>query len=74
MEIKSYVFLDLETNGLPFIESSSPKITELCMVSVQSDHILLGATPRIQNKLNLCFNPQTVILPNIEDITGKFYY
>lgn len=73
MQIKSYVFLDLETTGLPFLESSNPKITELCLISVQAEHILLGRTPRVQNKLNLCFNPYKIIYPHIEDKTGNFF-
>lgn len=70
MNIKSFVFLDLETTGLPHQQNNQTKITELCFLSVQTDHILLGAVPRVQNKLNLCFNPWKVIEPTVESITG----
>jgi three prime repair exonuclease-1 len=68
--IKTFVFLDLETTGLPHLEHNLTKITELCAVSVQADHIELGVFPRVHNKLNLCFNPHKMISPDSTEITG----
>jgi three prime repair exonuclease-1 len=69
--IKTFVFLDLETTGLPHLEHNLTKITELCAVSVQADHIELGVFPRVHNKLNLCFNPHKMISPDSTEITGE---
>lgn len=69
MDIKTFVILDLETTGLPHLDNT--KITELCMISIQAEHVLLGTTPRVQNKLNLCFDPCKLIQSNIEKLTGK---
>lgn len=71
MDIKTFVFLDLETTGLPKFENNTTKITELCCISVQSEHILLGAVPRVQNKVSLCFNPSKLVNHQAENITGK---
>ncbi|KAJ8977889.1 hypothetical protein NQ317_010084 [Molorchus minor] len=38
-EIKTFIFLDTETTGLPRDENNRTKITELCMVAVQASHI-----------------------------------
>ncbi|KAB0796836.1 hypothetical protein PPYR_10897 [Photinus pyralis] len=70
MDIKTFIFLDCETTGLPFQESNKTRITELCFVAVQSDHISLGVFPRIQNKLNFCFNPRKFISTEASRITG----
>ncbi|KAG5881768.1 hypothetical protein JTB14_005531 [Gonioctena quinquepunctata] len=69
-EIKTFVFLDTETTGLPSEEGNKTKITELSMVAVQACHIRLGVFPRVQNKLNFCFNPRKMISLGSEDITG----
>lgn len=68
--IKSFVFMDLETTGLPKEENNTTKITELCLVAVQADHLSLGVLPRIQNKLNLCFDPKKLINPLAMAVTG----
>ncbi|KAJ8924536.1 hypothetical protein NQ315_000684 [Exocentrus adspersus] len=60
-EIKTFVFLDIETTGLPREEYNKTKITELCMVAVEAAHIKGERTPRVQNKLNLCFNPAKMV-------------
>lgn len=72
-EIKTFVFLDSETTGLPSLENNT-RITELCLVAVESAHIRLGVYPRIQNKLNLCFNPKKHIQKEASDITGQSLY
>lgn len=68
--IRTFIFLDLETTGLPQFENNKTKITELSLVAVQEGHISLGVIPRVQNKLNLCFNPWKLISPESEQITG----
>ncbi|KAJ8954612.1 hypothetical protein NQ318_003146 [Aromia moschata] len=69
-EIRTFIFLDIETTGLPFDENNTTKITELCLVAVQATHIRLGVFPRVQNKLNFCFNPWKLISAEAEKITG----
>ncbi|XP_060535526.1 three-prime repair exonuclease 1 [Cylas formicarius] len=68
--IKTFVFLDLETTGLPHLEQNKTKITELCMIAVQEEHLGLKNVPRVQNKLNLCFNPTKFISLDAELMTG----
>lgn len=70
-EIKTFVFMDIETTGLPLYENNTTKITELCLTAVHASHLRLGAFPRVQNKLNLCFNPCKLISADSEKITGK---
>lgn len=69
--IKTFVFLDSETTGLPSAENNKTKITELCLTAVESEHIGLGVYPRVQNKLSLCFNPFKIIHPIATEVTGK---
>lgn len=71
-QIKSFVFLDSETTGLPLWEKNRTKITELCFTVVSSDHLKLGVFPRVQNKLTFCFNPRKYIDSGASKITGKF--
>lgn len=70
MDIKTFVFLDIETTGLPKMENNRTKITELCMVAIEASHIQMGVFPRVQNKLNFCFNPWKLISAESEKITG----
>lgn len=71
LNIKTFVFLDIETTGLPSQEHNKTKMTELSMIAVQENHIRLGVFPRVQNKLNLCFNPRKLISFEAEELTGK---
>lgn len=62
--IATYVFIDLETTGLPAEELNKTKITELSMIAVKRDHLLdtrPGSVPRVQHKITLCFNPRRLI-------------
>lgn len=71
--IATYVFLDLETTGIPCEENNRTKITELSMVAVKRNHVLdtrPGALPRVQHKLTLCFNPWRLIQPSCTEVTG----
>ncbi|XP_050356213.1 three prime repair exonuclease 2-like [Nymphalis io] len=71
--IATYVFLDIETTGLPKEENNKTKITELSLVAVKRQHILetrAGATPRVQHKLTLCFNPGRMVAPSCSEVTG----
>ncbi|XP_068624889.1 three prime repair exonuclease 2-like [Battus philenor] len=73
MAVATYVFVDLETTGLPSEEINRTKITELSMVAVKREHLLdtkAGATPRVQNKLTLCFNPCRLVQPGSTQTTG----
>lgn len=72
-DIKTFVFFDMETTGLPSEEHNKTKITELSMVAVQATHIRLGVFPRVQDKLNLCFNPKKMVSFEAEKLTGKYY-
>lgn len=71
--IKTFIFFDIETTGLPSTENRKTKITELCLNAVRSEHVEMGTYPRIQNKLTLCFNPQKLIQPIAAEITGIIY-
>ncbi|CAH0402978.1 unnamed protein product [Chilo suppressalis] len=71
--ILTYVFVDLETTGLPAEEHNKTKITEISMVAVKREHFLdtrPGASPRVQNKVTLCLNPGRFIHPDCTDVTG----
>lgn len=83
--ILSYVFLDLETTGLPHLEHNRTRITEIALVSAQRTEILDKSKainrrqihltyllPRVVNKINICVYPQKMILPRTTEITGKF--
>ena len=73
MNIKTFVFFDMETTGLPHLEYFKTKITELSLVAVQSDHIELGVFPRVQNKLSMCFNPNKLISLEASKNTGLIF-
>ncbi|KAH9640150.1 hypothetical protein HF086_018392 [Spodoptera exigua] len=71
--IATYVFLDLETSGLPMLDNNKTRITELCMVVVKRQHLLEtrpGSVPRVLDKLSMCFNPGRMIHPDSTEITG----
>lgn len=68
--IKTFVFLDLETTGLPSLENNETKITEFCMIAVQGEHLLEGIS-RVQNKTSFCFNPNRLISGKATELSGK---
>lgn len=71
--VATYVFIDLETTGLPAEELNKTKITELSMVAVKRTHLLdtrPGSVPRVQHKLTLCFNPRKRISDDGTKVTG----
>lgn len=71
--VQTYVFLDLETTGLPKEEYNKTRITELSLVAVKRQHLLdtrAGATPRVEHKLTLCLNPLRLISPSCTAVTG----
>lgn len=83
-DIQTFVFLDLETTGLPHLEHKRTRITEIALVSAQRDEILeksksidrrhvraADLLPRVVNKINICVYPQKMILPQTSEITGK---
>uniref|UniRef100_A0A2A4K8M0 Exonuclease domain-containing protein n=1 Tax=Heliothis virescens TaxID=7102 RepID=A0A2A4K8M0_HELVI len=71
--IATYVFIDLETTGLPKFEYNKTRITELSMVVVSRRHVLdttPGAAPRVLDKLTMCFNPGRMIHPESTKTSG----
>lgn len=71
--IKSYVFMHLETTGLPSEESNQTRITELGMVVLKRNHITrnsLGELPRIINKLLMVFKPDKEISEEAANLSG----
>ncbi|KAK7867063.1 hypothetical protein R5R35_005694 [Gryllus longicercus] len=70
--INTFVFLDLETTGLPSEEHNKTKITELALVAASRENI--NATPcgipRVTHKLTLCCNPFRMINPTATNVTG----
>lgn len=74
MNIKSFVFIDFETTGLPCTETRT-KITEIAMVACSAQHILetrKGSLPRVLHKLVVCLNPMKMIQLGASEITGDF--
>uniref|UniRef100_A0A182JHX3 Uncharacterized protein n=1 Tax=Anopheles atroparvus TaxID=41427 RepID=A0A182JHX3_ANOAO len=73
-EIKSFVFFDLETTGLPEYEHFKTKITELSMVACSKEHLLecVAELPRVLHKLSLCFNPARLISIGSSHVTGLY--
>ncbi|XP_053665418.1 uncharacterized protein LOC128714569 [Anopheles marshallii] len=74
VEIKSFVFFDLETTGIPQLEHFRTKITELSMVACTRGHLLESSTeiPRVTHKLSLCFNPLRMITLGSSQATGLY--
>lgn len=71
--IRTYVFMDLETTGIPSHENNKTRITEISFVAVKRSHILdtkCGFTPQVQNKLTLCLNPRKMVHPGSTETTG----
>nr|CAH7728705.1 unnamed protein product [Callosobruchus chinensis] len=69
-DIKTFIFFDTETTGLPCYENNKTRIIELSLIAVQSNHLRLSVYPRVQNKLSLCFNPWKLISAEAEKMTG----
>uniref|UniRef100_A0A182Q4Y8 Exonuclease domain-containing protein n=1 Tax=Anopheles farauti TaxID=69004 RepID=A0A182Q4Y8_9DIPT len=74
VEIKSFVFFDLETTGIPEHEHFRTKITELSLVACARDHLLESSVeqPRVTHKLSLCFNPSRMITLGSSQVTGLY--
>lgn len=73
-KFKSFVFLDLETTGLPHLEFNLTKITELCMTACTRDSLIstvINQLPRVIHKISLCINPFKRIQTKSTEITGK---
>lgn len=80
--IKTLVFLDLETSGLPRGFNPS-RITEIALVAASREHIIekhLGVSkenntvdlflPRVLNKLNFAVYPCKLIQPAASEVSG----
>lgn len=72
---KSLVVMDCESSGLPSI-GAKVKITELSLVGVLVDHVLQShkrgeGTPRVLQKISVCFYPQKRIDFEASEITGE---
>ncbi|XP_058054281.1 uncharacterized protein LOC131205967 [Anopheles bellator] len=72
--VKTFVFLDLETTGLPWNEFNRTTITELSMVACGKQHLLdtISCLPRVLHKLSLCFNPSRRISHGSSLKTGLY--
>lgn len=70
MAIATYVFLDLQSNCVPQ-SNREVEITELCMLAIKHSHIAKKKKdqedPRIQHKLQMCFNPKSSLNQNASD-------
>ncbi|XP_067408385.1 three prime repair exonuclease 2-like [Emydura macquarii macquarii] len=75
-DFQTFVFLDLESTGLP---PDRPRIAELCLFAVHRRSLLqqppLDAAgpprlPRILDQLTLCVDPLQPFTPGAADITG----
>lgn len=60
MPLATYVFMDLQSSGLPGDDHGDVQITELCLLAVKRAHLIStdNLAPRVQYKLRMCFNPQ----------------
>ncbi|XP_078520662.1 three prime repair exonuclease 2-like [Lissotriton helveticus] len=74
--IKTFVFFDLETTGLP---QDNPKVTEICLVAVHRCSVEnpprdpatgVPQLPRILDKLCLFMDPGKTVTPKAAEITG----
>lgn len=83
-EIKTFIFFDLETSGLP--RDNPVKITEISLVAAQRDHILdthsgiskensynLEFLPRVLNKFSFTIYPSKLIHPMASAVSGKAF-
>ncbi|KAK3778756.1 hypothetical protein RRG08_013027 [Elysia crispata] len=67
---KTYVFFDTETTGLRS-KKNPPEITEICFVAFSRNELQSTMfSPRVINKLVLCFNPRKAISPKAIEISG----
>ncbi len=75
MKFGSFVFLDLESTGIPFREPDGKRtrITEVSMVSVSRSHLLKcdNFMPRILHKITIPVNPRKLISDEASRMTGK---
>ncbi|XP_026494466.2 three-prime repair exonuclease 1-like [Vanessa tameamea] len=71
MSIKTFIFLDLETTGLP-TKDHVPKVTELTFLCVYRRDIEQADIYNLPpvSKLTYLFNPQTSLSPEAANITG----
>lgn len=70
--IKTYVFLDLETTGLP---ESKPRITEISLIAIHRHNLLDAAVnnePRIIDKLTICIYPMKPINMYASELTDLY--
>lgn len=75
MEIRTFIFFDLETTGL-ISGNKIPKITEIALVAVTRESIYKSSKtslPRVLHKLVLPINPQKVIPVNVQHMTSKLF-
>lgn len=83
-EIKTFIFLDLETSGLP--RDNPVKITEISLVAAKREHILdihsgiskensynLEFLPRVLNKVSFTIYPSKLIHPMASAVSGKAF-
>ncbi|XP_032524231.2 three-prime repair exonuclease 1-like [Danaus plexippus] len=71
--IQTYVFIDLETTGMPVQENNKTRITEISLVAVKREHLLdtrPGYSPRVQQRITLCLNPGKYIDPGATKVSG----
>lgn len=74
-QCESFIFLDLESTGLPFQEIGKARVTELSMISVRREDMKKtdGKIPRVLHKLTMSFNPQKIISEEVTNITGEYH-
>lgn len=73
-EIKTFIFFDTETTGLPVFEYNRTQITEMAFVACSSEHLLdtsMNNLPRVLQKLVVVVNPMRMIQPKSTELTGK---
>lgn len=73
--IQTFVFLDIETTGLPDYNFGKANITELAMWTLSREDLRKSTeTPRLLGKWTTVFNPGMMIHPESSRITGKCNY
>lgn len=74
----SFVFLDIESTGIPFREADGGKtrITEISFISISREILskIHDDLPRIVRKLTIPVNPCKLISDEVTRITGEIIY
>ena len=72
MEIQTYIFMDLETTGIPKNDPVRTRITELCLIAVRKIDILNSKKIRIHDTFSICVNPNRSVTIGATEVSGEY--